>query len=300
MTTKKRKLIYLINLSQVDFEKTKNNVEKKSKSVVKQLCFSKMESAKANSIVVAEDIISMKESEQINLRKGLNYNAHHKNQKIICVSHMIHKTSMYSMLSFFHYILFSSSKANLPLIRFTFNYFKLDKIDEWLQKFLEHGKNGKIGIYFFFDCHKMTFNVLTDIGKSEFTVLGGGETDYDEKPQQQQTPKFNRIETIAKLQIKFDKFLSHHPLSNQASSIFSIIINGIDLKNIRENDLTISFKDRFNSSKKILISLVDYITILLDENVQVSSSQFVLHKYLQKYCYIPQIFSANKHLKCNK
>ena len=308
--SKQRRPLYLINVDQEELQFFK---KLKTKSV-KQIGFTGLEKTKVNSIVLAEDIISVTEAEQIHLRRALNYSAHHKTQKIVCVAHMIFKTSMYSMLSFFHYIFFSSSKANLPLIRMTFNYFKLNSNEEWIRQFLLLGEGGKHGIYFFFDCHKMTFNILKDINNKDcsFSVINeaGGNNSLissssslpsDGNLQQQQEDVVKAIakeDMVQKMQSKFELLTSTHPKAGQASIIFSMIVNCLNVEKIRAHDLTLSFK-KLDRKSPVIISLVNYVLTLLDENSKgppVKDELIVLHKYLQNFCVIPEYLTLNSTL----
>jgi hypothetical protein len=259
---------------------------KKLRVKIKHLEFEQLKSPTDNSLVLIEDIIELNNKEEIILRTCLNYNAHHHTQKVIFVSHQIQKTSMHQMMSFFNYIIFTSALANEPIIRTALNYFKIDKLqlDTWMDKFRKLGM-GKMGTYFYYNCDKMSFNM--SVGTDFLTLKLLGIVGNDDQTSAD-------VEIIRKkMQLKFDKFLAGHKNKAQASAVFSIIINCIDVKCVREHDLTFSFRSKTKGSTKI--SLIDYVTTLLTSNATVSQHLKVLHKYILNYCYIPKIFMINKN-----
>ena len=56
---------------------------KKTFSNVHNIKFEELESAKKNSCIVVEDIIQMTKKDEGTLRQAINYQMHHKSQKII-------------------------------------------------------------------------------------------------------------------------------------------------------------------------------------------------------------------------
>lgn len=116
-----------------------------------------------SSIVIIEDIISLSRKEELVLRSLLNYYCHHKSLKLFAVSHTIHKNSIFSLLPLFHYLIFTSSAGNLPVVRFVLSYFKIDPAQSllWLSKF--ESKQRATVKYLVFDCSKMSFYECPDI-----------------------------------------------------------------------------------------------------------------------------------------
>ena len=219
----RRKRVYLVNVDQAELQCYKKIENLK----IFQISLNQLDEAKPNSLIVIEDIIHMNNAEEINLRKALNYNAHHKLQKIICISHMSQKTGIWACLSFFHYIIFTSDIANVTLIRPTFNYFKLEKnvINCWLKKYKELCKEG---VYFFYDCRKMNFNTLfvretkTHIYVN-FEKIASPDSERNETPSQKL--EYTGNDCKKKLQERFEKIVSDQTNASQASALFSIIIN---------------------------------------------------------------------------
>jgi len=121
--------LYLINVDAKDSAKYKKSFPK-----VKNITFNQLEKAEKKSCIVGEDIIHITKRDVQQLRTAINYQAHHKTQKIICASHAIYKTQFYSLLGFFNFIIFTSSIANVPTLRNVFNYFKVSKreIKKWI------------------------------------------------------------------------------------------------------------------------------------------------------------------------
>jgi hypothetical protein len=106
----------------------------------------------------------------------------------------------------------------------------------------------------------------------------------------------NKESQRKQMQLQFDKFVSSFKLKCEAGAIFSIIINCIDPAIVRPHDLTVVFFADKNKRSKKLVSIVDYISCLLNCHEIPSPSFLVLHRFMQSFCYIPKIFIRNKYL----
>ena len=275
--------VYLINVAEGEM---KNYAKYAKNTKFSKIDFQNLPKCTTGSVIIVEDIINMgKRDEQI-LRHSLNYDAHHRKQKIICISHSIHKNSIWSMLPFFHHIVFSSAPSNSPVIRFALNYFKIEKpvISNWIEKFRNRAK---LGIYFFFDSQKMTFNVMHEsvFQTGKFSILG--HTGNNE------TAKSKKLSLKQTMEEKFEKFVSGQEFRVQAIALFGLLINCIDLTLIREHDLTMAFASTAENYSTIRISLVDYIACLLSKDAVPNSRLLTLHNYLSKLCRIPKMFIIN-------
>ena len=216
-----------------------------------------------------------------------NYQAHHKTQKIICASHSIYKTKIFSLLGYFNFIIFTSAIANIPTLRNILNYFKVEKaeIGRWLNFYSEFGE-GKKGVYFFFDCEKITFNVSK---KMLFKMRKSLETDNKSG---ENALLATHGGNGSKLQIIFNKFVENLTEKNESIAIFSVISNCVPNHLIREQDLTIMFREK--KSKKKMISIVDYVISLLSPQLIVSPPLIAMHRFILTFCKIPQVFIRNK------
>ena len=254
--------------------------------------FENLEKVAKKSCIVVEDIIHITKKDEQKLRTAINYQAHHKTQKIICASHAIYKTQIFSLLGFFNFIIFTSSIANVPTLRNVFNYFKVEKseIENWINLYKETG-SGKLGIYFYFDCEKMAFGyskkTLFKFKKILGIVGGGAESKSISAP--------HTSAASLELQTIFNKFVDNLPQKNEAISVFSIISNCIDPKYIRSQDLTITFMSKTGEKKHI--SLVDYIVTLLSPEIIVRPPLIAIHRFVGKFCNIPVFFMKNKHFE---
>ena len=260
--------------------------------------FEQISKTEPHSLILVEDIINMTKNDEKVLRRGLNYDAHHKSQNFFCVSHSIYKTSIWSMLSFFHFIIFTSAVSNIPVIRFTLNYFKIEKaqLNFWLDKFKVLGRGGQKGIYFYFDCVKMTFNVSEDTNFKKLKKIGTAGIAETENPEKNSLAKENPASSPpASLQQKFDLFIEGFSHQTQASAIFSILVGCIKPALIRTSDLSFAFKTgKQQNQLEVRLSVVDYITTLLTPKMPASQPLKAFHNYVQKRCNIPQIFILNK------
>lgn len=285
------KQVYLLNVGGAE-KKVYSKLSDKDVHVLEG--YDKLVHTKNRSLLLVEDIINMSKSEERLLRKTLNYDAHHKKQKVFCVSHSIHKTSIWSLLAFFHFIIFTSASSNIPVIRFTLNYFKIEKsqIDSWLSQFQILGRAGKFGIYFYFDCVKMTFNVANNTTFSNTKLLGTAGLAESASPAGKQDSDPN-LKT--QLQVKFAAMIEAFAHKSQANAIFSMIVNCLNPTLIREHDLSFAFKS-LKTNREIRFSLVDYITVLLTPHCPVSRPLEAFHNYIQSICRLPLIFCVNKKM----
>ena len=283
--------LYLLNVDRKD-----SQVYKKTFPYVKTISFESLPDTNRKSCIVVEDIIHITKKEEVKLRNAINYQAHHKIQKIICASHAIYKNQIYSLLAFFNFVIFTSAISNVPTIRNVFNYFKVEpeQAQKWLLEYKKQGR-GKHGIYFFFDCEKMSFNVSHLMLFKQIKligILGSPSTGSDAE-----IGESNKESQRKQMQLQFDKFVSSFKLKCEAGAIFSIIINCIDPAIVRPHDLTVVFFADKNKRSKKLVSIVDYISCLLNCHEIPSPSFLVLHRFMQSFCYIPKIFILNKYLK---
>lgn len=254
-----------------------------------------VQKAPSDSLIIVEDIITMSNKDEKAFRHVLSYEAHHKRQKIFAVTHHVYRTAIYTLLAFFDYVIFTSAHANAPLLRFVFNYFKIDdeQKDDWISQFKSQPQN--FDTYYFFDCQKLTFNRVT--GGASSLVSGKnieilGVSGVPALPNSEIQAQVKR--TL--LQDRFDKFMAGQKIKNQASAVFSIIVHCLPLALVREHDLTLKFASR-KKREGIRVSLVDYVTSLLTERKIVRPEFVYVHRYFRKTCCIPDVFVVNSILK---
>ena len=291
------KQLYLLNVSAGEAKVYSKSFKGGKETVLKLDSFDQLPETKARSLVLVEDIINMSKDDEKRLRRVLNYDAHHKRQKIFCVSHSIHKTSIWSLLPFFHFIIFTSAASNIPVIRFTLNYFKIDKaqLNSWLERFTALGGGGKLGTYFYFDCLKMSFNKAANTAFTQRTLIGVAGTLSDESPTAgtNATTLQETAELRKRLKDKFDSLVEAFSARAQASAVFSLLLNSLNPTLVRERDLTFAFRSVKRGSE-VRLSLVDYVTTLLTREASAPKPLVAFHNYAKKLCHIPKIFCLNK------
>lgn len=290
-TLRETKTVYLVH---VKTEEVKTYRGRKKDILVTTVGGAKK--AKKNSCIFVEDVINLEKEEEIKLRTLLNYDGHHKSLRIFCVAHTITKNGIFGMLSLFHYLVFTSSASNIPVLRNCLRYFKIevDEIEKWIKQFkLLGGKNRSH--YFFFNCNQMKFYFARNIfNPKTYQLIGNGGSEEDElggELSEEQTRKL----IIRKLEVKFEKLIESEPLKTQAMSVFDMIINCINVKQVSEADLSLSFLSSKLSSSSKKISLVDYIMTLLVPNKTVNRDLQVVHNYIGSLCVIPKIFVKNNN-----
>ena len=268
----------------------------------KRLEYKSLCRAPKHSVVIIEDIISMSIAEERCLRQLLNYDCHHKRIKVFMIAHHVYKTSIHSLLAFFNYILFTSDHTNVPLIRITLMYFKInsEQIANWIDKFKSHPAN--YTTFFFFDCKNLSFNTVSGVDNllrgTNVEVIGvAGITDSDSSDAAAAASLIR-----SNLQQRFDKFVAGQARTKaNASAIFSMIIHCLPLKLIREHDLTLVFGSKSPAQPQSLtrnrVSFVDYIDALLTADLVPDNKIIFLHKFVQKSCQIPKMFILNQILQ---
>jgi hypothetical protein len=304
-TTNHQQLVYCVNVGPVELAEYKDELGAKR---VIPLLFSQLSATKPNSTIIFEDIIYLTPANEKTLRQCLNFDAHHKAQKVFCVTHSVQKTAVWSLLPFFHYLIFSNSPSNKPVIRTCLKtVFKIDAtiVENWLVQFLALATTNKQSknCYFYFDTSLMKFYFTPDLlnsisnsrqlsDTSTIPDLSTGRVDAIAAQEKEKNELQKKI-----LESKFDKFTETHLLRAQAAAVFSILINCLNLSLVRDHDLTISFQSNLVRNTK-RISLVDYILCLLDSAGKPPSQDLlVLHNYLKTFCNIPSIFVSNPYFK---
>jgi len=227
-------------------------------------------------------------------------------QKLFVVTHHVHKTSLWSTLGYYNYLVFMSLASNAPLVRRTLSYFNIesDQLTDWIEKFASFPQ--KYTTYFVFDCQKMIFSVVKGgledlLSGQNFETVGtaGIRTSTETKE-----PSDSAKRTL--LQNRFDKFVRGQQERHDASAVFSILIDCLPLSIIRVHDLTLTFKtrrkkwktDEANGDNDLeRVSLVDYIDVLLSDHLVPSNRIIFVHKFVKSSCRIPQIFVRNVHLR---
>lgn len=194
---------------------------------------------------------------------------------------------MFSMLPLFHYLIFTATASNIPVARFTFNFFKLEKpvIQDWLSEFKKRKKPGEylimdcsnLKLYgsdnFLESCYFLHDSVPKKAGNIDSELSVASEPDKNEK--------------------RFEKFFDGHSQRSLAVAIFSILARSLSSIFLDQKDFTLKFKTRSGSDKKI--SLVDYIACLLDPSEIPSKDLIVVHNFLQKnnMCVLPRYMIKN-------
>ena len=281
-TEKKTKKIYTINVNSKEYTD-------EFSSTITPISLDQIKKIAKKSYVIVEDVISMKNAENEQLRKLINYYCHHSFLKIFIITHNIHKNGIYSLLSFVHYIVFTGTKSNLPILRLTLAYFKLESKDfeHLIAEFKSKTeiKTLKEQHYFIFDSKHMTFYSFKDDIYTNLTL--------------ENLTLQNKIDNKEKYQDRFGTFVEDFEEKVKANAIFSIIINCLPEHLIRLHDMTFSFQSvTFGCVTKIKrVSLVDYISCLLSETEVAPPEIKCLHNYLRASCCIPRIFVKNKQLK---
>lgn len=248
------------------------------------------------SLLLIEDIIYLEKKEEKKIREILNYHAHHKRLKVFCISHTVYKTSIWSMLPLFHYILFTGAVSNSPVVRnVLIDFFRLEKkqAERWLEHFGRLARQTSTRKVFYFDCSNMSFGYTESPDLEPPYVVLGVAGDNVDKPLENADAASEKLSSMREA---FFKITQDSPCKNRARSLFSIIVAFLPPQAVNEKDLSFRFGRRNASDEEISVSLVDYIVNLIDANGEKpDSKQAALHAFVSRRCNIPKLFKANRH-----
>jgi hypothetical protein len=312
----KNRFVYLINVKGAEIAEYSRGRPGEKIKIVKKLS-SGGENFQKDSFIILEDLIKLNSKEADSVRQLLNYTAHHKRCKVFCVTHTIYKTGIYSLLPLFHYIVFTSSPSNVPIARSVLGTFKIDKpvLGRWIL-FIKNGLYDKEGNYFFFDCTKMVFGTSTNFlqrgqnkvlgsltaGNSEPAAAAGWDNfwqpNFGGGGNELTQTELDVNERLARMRALFCDYFSLHPKKQQACALFFTVSSGLGAGRINEHDLSVSFSLRNKIERTKKISLVDYVSSLLDSsNSRPTTDLKVMHNYVKKKCSLPQSAVTNVHYK---
>lgn len=278
---------------QLIYEKIKNHRGNR----VFKLNLEKLKDVREGSYLLIEDIIHLEKKEEKNIRDILNYQAHHKRLKVFCVSHTIYRTSIWSMLPLFHYIVFTGAGSNAPVLRNVLDFFRVERsqADRWLQTFSKLSRESDLSKLkiFFFDCALMSFNYSLNSDLSppykQVGAVGVDEEDRGEKAESLLTADVKR---------KFAKMTQDCRLKSTARSLFDLVVEVLPKQWINQADLSFKFARRGVGNSHVNVSIVDYVMCLIDENGEKPDpGQRALHSLISRSCTLPKLFKANRQFE---
>jgi hypothetical protein len=237
----------------------------------------------------------------------------------------VYKTGVFSMMPLFHYLIFTSSPANAPVIRQALGLFGLEKeeVKSYGAALVRHtsewqktGNSDPRQIYYFLDCTALKLGYSDDnlkAGTARYLADGGGNDGNKKIPEPS-----DDASTIAndgsgdddgKTSVRhprsptsstslFDCFFSGAKRNAKAHGIYRILANEPSVsRHLRQKDLCFVFKSRRASDAATAISLVDYISLLLHGSRVPTAEQLALHTFIRARCRLPESSIANKHLQ---
>jgi energy-coupling factor transporter ATP-binding protein EcfA2 len=265
-----------------------------------------LKTVEKNAVIFVEDLIHMSKKDEIVLRHSINYDAHHKSQKIYCIAHTVHKNSLWSLIPLFNYLVFTSSASNSPLLRLLLNYFKLDK--PVVQAYLDFFRSGRKKLevaypYFYFNTSTMTFGYSKHfLLKKTLRIVEPpqDENSFLESPLLGASKQMVQKVVVDSAKTLFTNLSSTHPHQAEACAIFGIVLPSLLQKTdcaeqfLNQTDLTVNFRSK-QGGNLVRVSLVDYILDLVSPTSLAQQSRLMaIHKYVQTRCSIPAHLIRNK------
>lgn len=262
-------------------------------SRVKQTSIDGLKGVLPNSTLIVEDIISMKDREQRALREVVNYTAHHKRCKVFCVTHTVFKTGVFTFMPLFHYIIFTCSPANAPIIKQVLSQFNppKDELDANIKLVSEkaHELRGSLKSYFYFDCTKLL------LGWSTNALSRGTCKPLSESPRRNERPRTDPDDSHA-----LDRFFPpSDPQRSAAQGLYELIARSkACAKHLDREGLCFVFP-KGGSREKVRVSLVDYLRAALTNSGPPEKDLRLLHRFLSTRCSLPRsVFKNKSFLQC--
>jgi hypothetical protein len=264
--------------------------------------------AEENSLIIVEDIIHMKDKESTALRETVNYTAHHKKCKIYCVTHTVYKTGVYSFMPLFHYIVFTNSPANAPIMKqvlATFSPTKEELADQ-LAKIAEKTRQlkGTLDAYFFFDCAKRAMGwstqSLTKSSSHLFDDDDGAQAALPAVGKPPSTAPATTTTTTTTSANAIDNFFSTSDSNYKAArGLFELIVASPKCqRHLDRPSLCFVFR-KAEGKKTVRVSLIDYIKEALSSDPQRKPRPEIVaaNRLLLNHCGIPRCAIANRYLQ---
>ena len=280
-----------------------------------------------NSVVILEDIISLKKKDEESLRLLLNYRAHHDHLRVICVGHMLFRNSLLTLVPLFNYIVFTLNNAGRSLVRQAATYaFNLEpeKRMKWVEQFSKCCLETKhVGRGFcFIDCSTVSLYLFSCDDKNVRLLCGGNDDDVaddggqpgyanvssksggggdDVNDSELSVGGAKKAKANSAFQTLADRFAScfhDQTIALQARGLFSFLSQALcNETSFRRSDLTVAFRQARKPGILKRISLVDYASNLLDKRAAFypPTDHLVLHRYLSERCKIPKVFVKNHY-----
>jgi len=280
-----------------------------------------LESVTSNSYVIIEDIISLSDREEEALRRLINYRAHHDKLRIICVSHMLYKTSLLTLVPLFNYLIFTLTNSSRGLLRAAavhgFNL-EPERHAKWLRLFSERfkqqeasdsqsGQGSAARSFIFISCVGVELYLCENAASLQPKLLdngnesvddGGGQTDEKRPMPRAKSLSGASVGSRDDIDARFAECFSNHEEKTLASALFSIV--GPALKKeagFRRTDLSLAFSQSRKPGVLRRVSVVDYVASLLQSQPvsRPSVDLLVVHRFLSERCKIPKLFVKNWH-----
>jgi len=276
--------VFLVNVRPEEAKQYSHYSKKTFRATLEQI-----KSVPKHSIIIIEDIVSLSKKEELCLRGLLNYYCHHRQLKLYAVTHTIHKNSIFSLLPLFHYLIFTGSASNLPVVRYVFSYFKIEPTISlsWLDCF-DKKPTAQVK-YLVFDCSKMSFYECPDIyTRSSFREANS---------QLQAVRARDESAQGQTIEERFKLLLAGSNLPEHYVALVSLLAAFLPARLIQKGDLSIGFKVRGSKNNIKRIGLVDYLVCLLTPSMKPDPYQLALHAYIKEQCLIPRHLILNPWLR---
>lgn len=306
--------LYLVNVRPDEVAEYK----KLTSRAVECLNLEQLKSVKKNSVILIEDIISLKEREQTALREALNYVAHHKRCKVYCVTHGIFKTGLFTASTLFNFLIFTNSPSNIPVVRQALDRFAIEKesISTCLKN-MTHFSNS-LGrarpdsirrIYYFWDTTRMRFgmteNAFLPGTLSYIDGLGGQAAAASQKKTgckksrseeaAASATSSSQATTADRAKKYFERFFVGASERRRAGALFEMLMSNPTARRATDlANLTLKFRTGPRRERSVeSVSLVDYIHVLLAPDARVTPKLQAVHNFVTSVCQLPRSCIVN-------
>jgi energy-coupling factor transporter ATP-binding protein EcfA2 len=233
--------------------------------------------------IIFEDIISCKKNEFVIIQEVLNFKAHHNHcNLVICIAHSLHKTGMFGLLPYFNFVYIAAKPSSLKSFKALLREY--DFPPETRPSHVDRLKSVR---------EKYSYLML-DVNESTFKVTSAREIGTKETLPESDLQRGKR--GVDAPEASASKFLGHLPKSQDKLRLFDIIYPSLPPRKFNSKDLTVTLRSKKWGETRI--SLIDYISLLTDDQFAPTKDLLKLHKYLRvvKNICLPKTYASNRQL----
>jgi energy-coupling factor transporter ATP-binding protein EcfA2 len=255
-------------------------------------------------ILIIEDIIALKQRNFDILSHILSWRVHHQSL-VPCyvIAHAILKTNIHGLLPYFTHFYLSACPSNSASFKKLLSYFSYSAEEKaaYTDR-LNKCTNPDVYEHFLFSVRARTVQLVRYpyLPPEDAAELSDSEeeTDMDKIKQRRADKQKDAVANAkAKRFLSVGAVLKDKDRSECALAIWDLLYPSLPRSKINEFNLTITLKRNNSSNNDIVISIIDYVCTLLNENAEPTDIMVKFHRFVTrtKGIKIPLVFIGNKY-----